>query len=184
MILFGDSTYALAQSSSHATNAFATAAVKMGLESWPPAAFKALGLAIVLPTIFLPLSLLSPISVVGIISVLSESSCFVCVRIYSAHTHITSRTALFGVVLTDGLLKHEAPGSLWQPSPTSIGPNWSKLPLAFGLIMSGFSAHPIIPSLNKDLRDPRQFPRMLDLAYVAATIIYLSMGAVGVSRCA
>jgi vesicular inhibitory amino acid transporter len=82
-------------------------------------------------------------------------------------------------VLSDGIVKREAPGSLWQPAPTSAWPDWQKVPLSFGLIMSGFSAHPIIPSLNKDLKDPRHFPLMLDLAYVAATAIYLSMGVVG-----
>lgn len=45
--------------------------------------------------------------------------------------------------------------------------------------MSGFSSHPIIPSLFKDMRNPRQFCTMLNWAYIAATIIYLGMGLVG-----
>lgn len=45
--------------------------------------------------------------------------------------------------------------------------------------MSGFSSHPIIPSLYKDMRDPRKFNKMLNLAYLGAFIIYLSMGMVG-----
>ncbi|PWN49277.1 hypothetical protein IE53DRAFT_317914 [Violaceomyces palustris] len=138
IILFGDSMSAI-------------------FSSIPSAAFKAIGLAIVLPSVFLPLKFLSPISVIGIISTVT----------------------LFFVVLCDGLIKKEAPGSLFQPSPTNIGPQWKHVPLSFGLIMSGFSSHPVIPSLVKDMKDPRQFPRMLDLAYLAATVIYLGMGMIG-----
>ncbi len=58
-------------------------------------------------------------------------------------------------------------------------PEWSRLPLSFGLIMSGFSSHPVIPSLVKDMKEPHRFPRMLNIAYIAATVIYLSIGAVG-----
>lgn len=125
--------------------------------SIPAAAFKTIGYAIVLPTVFLPLKFLSPISVVGIISTFT----------------------LVIVVLSDGLIKKESPGSLWSPAPTALTPRWSKLPLSFGLIMSGFSSHPIIPSLVRDMKDPAQFPRMLNLAYLAATIMYLSMGIIG-----
>ena len=138
IILFGDSMAAI-------------------FTSVPAAAFKALGFAIVLPTIFLPLKFLSPISVIGIISTIT----------------------LVVVVVSDGLVKKDAPGSLWQPAPTGLGPQWNRLPLSFGLIMSGFSSHPVIPSLVKDMKDPRQFPRMLNLAYLAATVIYLTTGMVG-----
>ncbi len=57
--------------------------------SVPVSAYKAIGLAIILPTIFLPLNLLSPISVIGIVSTFT----------------------LFAVVLADGLVKKEAPGA-------------------------------------------------------------------------
>lgn len=144
IILFGDSALALARNLHF-------------LAGLPPAVYKAVGLALVLPTVFLPLRLLSPVSVVGIVSV----------------------TTLFFVVFADGFIKKEAPGSLLDPMPLHMGPQWIKLPLSFGLIMSGFSSHPIIPSLCKDMRDPRMFDRMLDLAYIAATCIYLAMGIVG-----
>ncbi|SPO27405.1 related to amino acid transport protein [Ustilago trichophora] len=122
-----------------------------------PAAFKILGYCLVLPTVFLPLKFLSPISVIGIVSTFT----------------------LVVVVISDGLIKRDAPGSLFSPAPTTLGPRWDRLPLSFGLIMSGFSSHPIIPSLVRDMKDPGQFPRMLNLAYVAATVLYLSMGMVG-----
>lgn len=122
-----------------------------------PTAFKILGYSLVLPSVFLPLKFLSPISVIGIVSTFT----------------------LVIVVISDGLIKQEAPGSLWSIAPTTLGPRWKRLPLSFGLIMSGFSSHPIIPSLVRDMKDPSKFPRMLNLAYVAATILYLGMGMVG-----
>lgn len=68
IILFGDSAKAIVTSSaSEGTNSLLDI-----MSRWPPAAFKALGTLIVLPTMFLPLKLLSPISVVGIISIASE----------------------------------------------------------------------------------------------------------------
>ncbi|EPQ28176.1 uncharacterized protein PFL1_04503 [Pseudozyma flocculosa PF-1] len=139
IILFGDSMAAI-------------------VPALPSAAFKAVGLAIVLPTVFLPLRWLSPISVVGIVSTVT----------------------LVVVVVADGLYKRHSPGSILDPAPsTSLGPQWRRVPLSFGLIMSGFSSHPVIPSLVNDMRDPRQFPRMLNLAYLAATLLYLAMGMAG-----
>lgn len=120
--------------------------------------YKIVCLAFVLPTIFLPLKLLSPVSVVGILSALT----------------------LVAVVLVDGIIKPSAPGSLWEWDPSgSLRPDWARVPLAFGLIMSGFSSHPVIPSLARDMQEPIRFPNMLDRAYAAATVLYLTMGAAG-----
>lgn len=120
--------------------------------------YKVACLAFVLPTIFLPLKWLSPVSVVGILSALT----------------------LVVVVLVDGILKPVGPGSLWDPdSSGTLSPGWNRLPLSFGLIMSGFSSHPVIPSLARDMQQPIRFPQMLDRAYLAATVLYLSMGAAG-----
>lgn len=154
MILFGDSLRALIVSSVAKGTTWGFVAY---LAQWSPAAFKAVGVALVLPTMFLPLRLLSPISVVGIISV----------------------TTLFVVILSDGFIKTHAPGSLWDPIAPQLAPRWSRLPLSFGLIMSGFSSHPIIPSLFKDMRNPKEFRKMLNWAYIGATIIYLGMGLAG-----
>lgn len=157
IILFGDSLFALVHSS-HGT--ITLLAQSSGIMSWSPSAFKMLGCLLVLPTVFMPLRLLSPISVVGILSTLT----------------------LLIILITDGSLKTEAPGSLRDPAVSlwpPETPQWGKFPLAFGLIMSGFSAHPIIPSLVRDMREPHRFPAMLSTAYIIATAIYLSMGIVG-----
>lgn len=89
------------------------------LSSWPslfPFVLTPLLLRI-LPTTFLPLRFLSMTSLIGILS---------------------SFTLLF-VLIADGTIKKEAPGSLWDPAMTSLGPRWMRLPLSFGLFMSGVS---------------------------------------------
>lgn len=161
IVLFGDSVYALVHAKVNAYDATATiaAAAMPSLTQWPHWAFKLIGFLVVTPTCFVPLRFLSPISIVGIFTTLS----------------------LLVIVFVDGYTKESAPGSLHQPSPDALEfrPQWNKLPLAFGLIMSGFSSHPIIPSLVRDMRNPEQFPRMLNLAYLIATSLYLTMGVAG-----
>lgn len=69
-----------------------------------------------IPTVFLPLSLLSYTSIIGIISTI----------------------LMVAVIFIDGFTKKEPPGSLWKPSPTDIGvTSLRELGLAFGLFMAG-----------------------------------------------
>lgn len=69
-----------------------------------------------IPTVFLPLSLLSYTSILGIISTL----------------------LLVFVIFYDGFTKTTAPGSLLDPAPTDLGvKDLNKLGIAFGLFMAG-----------------------------------------------
>lgn len=73
------------------------------------------------PTVFLPLSLLSYTSILGLLSTV----------------------LLIIVVLVDGTFKKETPGSFWDPAETNLGvASMSKLGVAFGLFMAGVSLHP------------------------------------------
>ncbi|CAK5278331.1 unnamed protein product [Mycena citricolor] len=77
------------------------------------------------------------------------------------------------VVFLDGVTKAEAPGSLWEPADTSFGiDNYSRLGVAFGLFMAGFSGHAVIPSLARDMMDPSEFDKMINWAFLVATSIY------------
>jgi vesicular inhibitory amino acid transporter len=97
--------------------------------------------------VFLPLSLLSSLSLLG----------------------ITSSLYVVAVVLVDGLSKRDAPGSLWAPAPTAVLPvHAGELGVAFGLVMAGFSGHAVIPSLARDMADPARFDEMIDAAFVSA----------------
>ncbi|KAF7316812.1 Aa-trans domain-containing protein [Mycena chlorophos] len=120
--------------------------------------YKLWGLLVLIPTVFLPLSLLSITSVLGIISTV----------------------LVVFVILIDGISKTESPGSLWSPADTSLGiDNYSHLGIAFGLFMAGFSGHAVIPSLARDMVDPSEFNKMIDWAFVVATSIYALIGCAG-----
>ena len=67
------------------------------------------------PTTFLPLRILSLTSLLGIMS----------------------SFVLLAVIIADGTIKRDAPGSLWDVMPTSFAPRWRRFPLSFGLLMSG-----------------------------------------------
>lgn len=71
-----------------------------------------------IPTVYLPLSLLSYTSILGIVSTV----------------------LIVAVILVDGLTKKTTPGSLWEPAPTSVGVQSANgLALSFGLFMAGVS---------------------------------------------
>ncbi|KAJ6502783.1 transmembrane amino acid transporter protein-domain-containing protein [Mycena vitilis] len=120
--------------------------------------YKLWGLFVLLPTVFLPLSLLSYTSILGIISTIF----------------------LVIVILFDGLSKNEPPGSLWSPAKTSLGiGSYNHLGIAFGLFMAGFSGHAVIPSLARDMVDPSRFDTMINIAFAVATSIYTLIGCAG-----
>jgi len=86
--------------------------------------YKAWGLLLLIPTVFLPLSLLSYTSILG----------------------IASTVLLTFVVFIDGFSKKDSPGSLWSPAETDMGvKGFDKLGISFGLFMAGVSARrPVI----------------------------------------
>ncbi|EJT97835.1 hypothetical protein DACRYDRAFT_91301 [Dacryopinax primogenitus] len=98
--------------------------------------WKIIGLAFVLPTCFLPLNLLAFTSILGILSIV----------------------LLVSTVLINGFSITSTPGSLLRPAPTSLLPDWPRLPIAFGLLM--------------DLCNPERFDSMITWAYVIATVLY------------
>ncbi|CAK5263708.1 unnamed protein product [Mycena citricolor] len=91
--------------------------------------YKLWGVFLLIPTVFLPLSLLSYTSIFGILS----------------------SVLLVIVVFLDGVTKAEAPGSLWEPADTSFGiDNYSRLGVAFGLFMAGVGRLSDYPELSSD----------------------------------
>ncbi|CDO72322.1 hypothetical protein BN946_scf184977.g19 [Trametes cinnabarina] len=120
--------------------------------------YKLIGLAIFIPAVMLPLSILSYASIIGIFSLIG----------------------IIGIILFDGLTKYDSPGSLWSPADTSLGiDNMQELGIAFGLFMAGFSGHAVIPTLARDMRDPSRFDEMINWAFVIATGTYAVLGVAG-----
>nr|GAT49762.1 predicted protein [Mycena chlorophos] len=116
-----------------------------------PQAYKLGSLVFLLPTAFLSLPILSYCSISGLLSTV----------------------LIIWAILFDGWSKTSAPGSLWDPAPTSLEfRSWKSLGVAFGLFIAGFGCHPVIPSLARDMREPHRFEGMLDLSFAVATFIY------------
>lgn len=92
----------------------------------------------------LPLRFLSYTSVIGIFSTF-------CSKYNSSLVHVkfSNSPLVVCIVVIDGLLKTESPGSLWQPAVTHTWPtNWLSLPLAYGLMASPWGAHSVFPSVS------------------------------------
>ncbi|KAH8100648.1 transmembrane amino acid transporter protein-domain-containing protein [Cristinia sonorae] len=120
--------------------------------------YKCIGITILVPTMLMPLSVLSYASIVGILSTL----------------------LIVAVIFIDGFSKPDYPGSLWSPAPTSWGiASLAELGVSFGLFMAGFSGHAVIPSLARDMVDPSQFDKMIDYAFCIATAVYATIGVAG-----
>ncbi|GJN90176.1 hypothetical protein Rhopal_003175-T1 [Rhodotorula paludigena] len=122
-----------------------------------PFFFKLLAYTILLPTTYLPLRFLSLTSLLGIMS----------------------SAVLLVVLISDGAIKREAPGSLWNVMPTSVLPRWKRFPLSFGLLMSGFSGHAVVPSLYRDMAHPEHFNSMIDAAYLIAFSVSIVFAVLG-----
>ncbi|KAL6299652.1 transmembrane amino acid transporter protein-domain-containing protein [Sparassis latifolia] len=128
---------------------------------WPaysPNTYKIFCLVFLIPTVFLPLSVLSYASMLGILSTL----------------------LIIVVILIDGFSKRDPPGSLWIPADTSLKfMGIGKLGVSFGLFMAGFSGHAVIPSLARDMVDPSRFDLMINYAFGIATAVYAIIGIAG-----
>ncbi|KAI8369827.1 transmembrane amino acid transporter protein-domain-containing protein [Choanephora cucurbitarum] len=115
-----------------------------------------ISLVVLLPTVFLPIKKLAYTSLVGIVA---------CI-------------CLVMIVLYDGLSKSEKPGSILDPMETEFFPAHPS-PLSFGLIMSGFAGHAVFPSIYRDMDNPKQYNRMVNVTYVITIVIYFLMAVIG-----
>ncbi|ORX54011.1 hypothetical protein DM01DRAFT_1383410 [Hesseltinella vesiculosa] len=107
------------------------------------------------PTLFLPISKLAYTSLIGVIS----------------------STCLIVLVTYDGFSKKSQPGSLWDPMPTDLWPTatLSTLPLSFGLFMAIYSGAAVFPSIYRDMAQPKQFGKVVDITYLFTFALYLAI---------
>lgn len=139
IILFGDSLNAL-------------------FPSYSITFFKVVAFFAVTPPIFLPLSVLSNISLLGILS--------------------TIGTAL--IVVFCGLVKQTSPGSLIQPEKTSLWPNsFKEFCLSLGLLSACWGGHAVFPNLKSDMRHPEKFTSCLKTTYGITIITDIGIAIVG-----
>ncbi|KAH6567278.1 hypothetical protein BASA50_007321 [Batrachochytrium salamandrivorans] len=99
---------------------------------------------------------------------------------YGSLVGVVALLNLLVIVVFDGLTTTESPGSLLNPAETYIFPQaWYSVPLAFGLIMSGFCGHSVFPNLYRDMKEPEHYGKLVNHTYVVTTLTYLGIAAVG-----
>ncbi|KAK7208257.1 transporter [Myxozyma melibiosi] len=119
---------------------------------------KILAFFLLTPLSFLPLSVLSFSSILGILSTFS----------------------ILVIVFIDGLIKTEQPGTLWHPMSSNILPsNWKAVPLSLGLLMAPWCGHSVFPNVYRDMRHPYKFKRCLNLSYMFTFFVDMAMGVIG-----
>ncbi|PNW85026.1 hypothetical protein CHLRE_03g168550v5 [Chlamydomonas reinhardtii] len=69
-------------------------------------------------------------------------------------------------------------GSFAPGAPTDLA-NWATLPLVLGICTFCYSGHGVFPAIQKSMADPKQFPQVLNVAYLAVAVICTLMGAAG-----
>ncbi|KAI1777707.1 transmembrane amino acid transporter protein-domain-containing protein [Hypoxylon cercidicola] len=113
---------------------------------------------IMIPLQFAPLSLLSFTSFIGVVSCLS----------------------IVIIVILDGLLKTQTPGSLIEPAATYLFPaNWLTLPLSFGLLMSPWGGHSVFPNVYRDMRHPYRYKEAVTYTFSFTLIVDAAVAIVG-----
>ncbi|ODV60993.1 Avt1p ASCRUDRAFT_34883 [Ascoidea rubescens DSM 1968] len=120
---------------------------------------KILAFCILTPPTFLPLSVLSIISLLGI-----SSTILIVIFIFIA-----------------GLIKPTSPGSLISIMPINLYPqSLPQLLLALGILMAPWSGHAVFPNLKNDMRFPSNFKNCLSVTYIITFLTDFSMSIIGV----
>lgn len=120
--------------------------------------FKILGFLAVTPGVFIPLSILSNISLLG----------------------ITSTIGTVVIIALCGLAKREAPGSLIDRMPTELWPeSFRNLCLSIGLLSACWGGHAVFPNLKSDMRHPAKFKDCLKTTYKITAITEIGSSIIG-----
>ncbi|TYJ56624.1 hypothetical protein B9479_002716 [Cryptococcus floricola] len=121
--------------------------------------WKVVGLAVIVPLNFIPLRYLSWTSALGIISTWT----------------------LVAILIFTGLATPTSPGSIWHPAPTDLWPVHGpvKFGLSFGLLISGFGGHFLVPNLIRDMKHPEQGERVCEVGYGICIVVYALVSVFG-----
>lgn len=120
--------------------------------------FKILAFFLLSPPSFLPLNVLSLISLFG----------------------ITSTISVVVIIFISGFLKTDTPGSLIQFAPTNLYPEtFADGLIAIDILMAPFGGHAIFPNLKVDMRHPHKFQDCLITTYGVTYLTDISMAVIG-----
>ncbi|WVR05141.1 hypothetical protein IAU60_002153 [Kwoniella sp. DSM 27419] len=129
---------------------------------WPAftsSQWKLIGLVVIIPLNFVPLRYLSYTSALGVISTWT----------------------LVIILIFTGIVTPESPGSIRDPAPTDLWPphGFIKLGISFGLLISGFGGHFLVPNLIRDMKHPEQADRVVEVAYGICMAVYALVAVFG-----
>ncbi|CCH44662.1 Vacuolar amino acid transporter 1 [Wickerhamomyces ciferrii] len=120
--------------------------------------FKIIAFLVLTPPSFLPLNVLSLISLFG----------------------ITSTIGVVVMIFIAGFTKTESPGSLIQFAPTNLFPDsLASALISIGILMAPFGGHAIFPNLKVDMRHPYKFKDCLKTTYGVTYLTDMSMAVIG-----
>ncbi|KAJ9653846.1 hypothetical protein H2198_007012 [Neophaeococcomyces mojaviensis] len=99
---------------------------------------------------------------------------------------ITSAVGIFcfigilATMMTAGLTKHDAPGSLLELAQTRAWAlDWKVVPASLGIFMAPWGAHSIVPAVYKDMRHPQKYNKALKCTYSICYVIAFSIAVMG-----
>ncbi|KJZ73369.1 hypothetical protein HIM_07163 [Hirsutella minnesotensis 3608] len=100
---------------------------------------------------------------------------------YTSVVGIFSTFGIVCIVIANGLLKRDTPGSLWEPASTHLLPtNWLSVPLAYGLLASPWGAHCVFPSIYRDMRHPHKWEKGVNVAFSFSYALDTCLAIVGI----
>ncbi|KAG2499329.1 hypothetical protein HYH03_002906 [Edaphochlamys debaryana] len=67
----------------------------------------------------------------------------------------------------------------FAPGATTALANWATLPLVLGICTFCYSGHGVFPAIQKSMAEPKQFPQVLNVAYLVVVVLCSLMGAAG-----
>lgn len=120
--------------------------------------FKFLAFFFITPPVFIPLSILSNISLLGILSTIGTVLIIICC----------------------GLMKGNPPGSLLHPMDTHLWPeDFKSFCLSIGLLSASWGGHAVFPNLKTDMRHPAKFKDCLKTTYKITAITDIGTAVAG-----
>lgn len=117
-----------------------------------------------------------------LISILFFISSFVKLSVLShlSLIGIISTSSIVVIVLITGLVKTTTPGSLHTFAETSLWPmSFKHLLLSLGIFMSPFGGHAIFPELYKDMQHPHKYNKSCSIIFSFTWFVDFTMASIG-----
>ncbi|KAI5966395.1 uncharacterized protein KGF55_000704 [Candida pseudojiufengensis] len=119
---------------------------------------KLICILIIFITSFLPLHILSRLSLFGIFSTIG----------------------IISIIIISGFIINEFPGSLINFAETSIYPtNFKNFCFSLGIFMAPWGGHPVFPELYRDMKNPKKYNKTSNISFFITFILDFTIGIIG-----